>query len=281
MYPRENRLEKPAKVAAQHPEPGLKRDWVLYAGALIVLAFVVAALFLFYSALQGIAPPIPTGLPPLVPAPSAGTPSPSQPAPGLPPFPFAIPGIGPSAPSTPTFDQNRAYKGDLSAKVTILEFCNFANSDCSKAEGAVVNVLQTYGNKVRFQWRHSFPNGLNSARLAGQAFECAVDEVNPTDGQSRGWPYHDVLLSGDNYQHLTLDDLERYGLYVRVNTVPQNKFNSCLESGAKSSLVDRDNAVAAGLNIYTGPIFFVNNQRIDGVTDQAVLKAAVDKELQK
>ena len=64
-------------------------------------------------------------------------------------------------------------KGPANAKVNIVEFSDFQCPFCQRANPTVEQVLKTYGDKIKFVYRHyPLPNHPN-ARPAAEASACA------------------------------------------------------------------------------------------------------------
>ena len=75
-----------------------------------------------------------------------------------------------------------------SAPIEIVEFSDFQCPFCLSAIPTVNQVLETYGDKIRFVYRHyPLPNHPN-ARPAAEASACAAE-------QDKFWQYHDRLFA--------------------------------------------------------------------------------------
>ena len=77
-------------------------------------------------------------------------------------------------------------RGSAMAPVTILEFSDFQCPYCVRSRPTVAKIRETYGDKVRWAFRH-FPLSFHDkAEKAGEAAACAGD-------QGRFWEMHDRL----------------------------------------------------------------------------------------
>ena len=127
-------------------------------------------------------------------------------------------------------------KGEAKAPITIVEFSDFECPFCSKAEEAVKNVLAEYKGKVRLVYR-DFPLPFHSkAQKASEAALCAGE-------QGKYWEMHEKLFANQQALELTAAQATRQGGRRR-----RGKFDQCLDSGAKASVVEASKKVgeAAG-----------------------------------
>ena len=78
---------------------------------------------------------------------------------------------------------DRPTKGPATAPVEIIEFSDFQCPFCERAFPTVTKVLNDYGDKIHFVYRHFPLNGHPQARPAAEAAACAAE-------QGKFWPYH-------------------------------------------------------------------------------------------
>jgi protein-disulfide isomerase len=92
--------------------------------------------------------------------------------------------------------------GPEHAPVTVVEFGDFECPNCKQAAPAVKLLLDRFGGRVRFVYRH-FPlvDVHPHALLAAQAAEAA-------GAQGKFWPMHDLLF--ENQSHLKPQHLHNY-----------------------------------------------------------------------
>jgi len=159
------------------------------------------------------------------------------------------------------------FLGPANAKVTIVEFSDYACSFCSMAEGTLKQILQNYPTQVRIVYR-DFPIH-QQAWKAAEASQCAND-------QGKFWQYHDLLYQKQNY--LTVNDLKQYAVTLGLNSV---QFDSCLDSGKYSSEVQKDYSDGQAAGVTATPTFFVNGEMIVGAQAYSVFQAAIEKVLSK
>lgn len=174
-------------------------------------------------------------------------------------------------------------RGGSDAKVTIYEFSDFQCPYCKKAQPTVQQVQQKYGNKIRFVYKH-FPLDFHvNAQKSAEAYECAVD-------QNKGWELHDKMfeLGQADGTGLAIADLKQYARQLGMNGAT---FDSCLDSGSKASIVQRDMQQLIAI-AQTGkfpdfaqgigtPTFFINGKPLVGAQPLAAFEQVIDAELAK
>jgi len=163
---------------------------------------------------------------------------------------------------------NGPAKGSASAPIEMIEFSDFQCPFCLRADPTVQQVLGTYGDRIRFVYRHyPLPNHPN-ARPAAEAAACAGE-------QGKFWPYHDHLFA--NPTKLSDGDLKQGAAELGLNTA---QFNACVDTHKLKAQVDADikDGEAAGVN--GTPAFFVNGRMISGAQPYDVFKKMIDEELE-
>src|SRR5262245_58392785 len=147
---------------------------------------------------------------------------------------------------------NAPSKGSTNAPILMIEFSDFQCPFCLRAHATVDQVLKTYGDKIRFVYRHyPLPNHPN-ARPAAEASACAAE-------QDKFWPYHDRLFAQPS--KLSDADLKQSAADLGLD---MPKFTACVESHKFKAQVDADvkDGDAAGVN--GTPAFFINGRMLSG-----------------
>ncbi|HEY2735661.1 MAG TPA: thioredoxin domain-containing protein [Polyangiales bacterium] len=191
----------------------------------------------------------------------------------------------PNAPAQPAAaepDENKIYqipaaakspvKGNPSAKVTVVTFSDFQCPFCSRVEPTLKQVMDTYGNKIKFVWRNYPLPFHQNAMPAAQA----AQEVFNQGGSDKFWQYHDLLFA--NQQALTRPDLEKYAEQIGGINMP--KFKAALDAEKNKATVqaDIDAVDKSGARIGT-PSFFINGKLLQGAQPFDAFKGAIDKAL--
>jgi protein-disulfide isomerase len=161
----------------------------------------------------------------------------------------------------------RPTRGPADAPIEMIEFSDFQCPFCLRANPIVDRVLQVYGNRIRFTYRH-YPLGNHpNARPAAEAAQCANE-------QGKFWEYHDRLFA--TASHLTDADLKADAAALGLDTA---KFNACVDSHKYKADVDADIQAGDEAGVDGTPAFFINGRMISGAQPFEVFKRIIDEEL--
>jgi protein-disulfide isomerase len=158
--------------------------------------------------------------------------------------------------------------GEPHAPITVVEYADFECPTCKQAAPAVKLLLERFGGRVRFAYRHFPLEGMHPHALqAAEAAECAA-------AQGHFWPMHDLLF--ENQLHLSLKHLysyaERLGLDLASfkagmdDEVYRQRIREHIESGQES-------------HVRSTPGFFVNGTIVDVSFGMHALFDAVETRL--
>jgi protein-disulfide isomerase len=162
-----------------------------------------------------------------------------------------------------------ATKGNPNAPVEIIEFSDFECPFCQRAHATVAQVLSTYGDRIRFVYRHyPLPNHPN-AKPAAEAAECANE-------QGKFWPYHDRLF--ENTRKLSDADLRQHAAAVGIDP---GRFSACLDSHKYRAQVEADARAGEEAGVNGTPAFFINGRMLSGAQPFEAFKRLIDDELQR
>ena len=158
-------------------------------------------------------------------------------------------------------------KGPASAPIEMIEFSDFQCPFCLRANPTVTQVLNTYGDRIHFIYRHfPLPNHPN-ARPAAEAASCAAE-------QGKFWPYHDRLFA--NPGKLSDADLKQDAADLGLDGA---KFNACVDSHKFKSQVDADVQAGSEAGVNGTPAFFINGRAVSGAQPYDLFKRIIDEEL--
>lgn len=154
-------------------------------------------------------------------------------------------------PHYPEVNSPRPILGKADAAISIEEFSDFQCPSCQAAQGTVKDVVQTFGDRIVFRFRH-FPllQVHTQAFRAALASECAND-------QGKFWEYHDKLF--EVQPAFSRSELVSY---ARDLGLDEASFSACLDSRAKSGVVRDDMRDGEQRNVRGTPTFFVNGEAI-------------------
>jgi protein-disulfide isomerase len=175
-------------------------------------------------------------------------------------------------PLTPPTSLRGESIGPENAKVTVIEFGCFECKYTKQAENSVKQVLQQYGEQIRFIFK-PFPIPThNNSRITEQAALCAAK-------QGKFWEYKDALFADQDA--LQAGDRSVLMQVAAQSGVNESALAACLDSNETASDVEGfyQEGIASGL--YGTPTFFINNQSLVGPQSFEAFKAIIDEELRK
>jgi Na+/H+ antiporter NhaA len=156
-------------------------------------------------------------------------------------------------------------RGAPDARVTLVEYGDFECSYCGLAEPVVRQLLASFGEDLRYVWRHLPLSDVHTgAQLAAEAAEAA-------GVQDRFWELYDALLADE--QPLTPSEL---GRHVEALGLDMERFWDELRRHEHASRIARDVASADASGVSGTPTFFINGRRHHGAYDVDTLTAAVE-----
>ena len=130
-------------------------------------------------------------------------------------------------------------------------------------------MRETYGDKVRWVFRH-FPLDFHAqAEKAGEAAACAGE-------QGKFWEMHDLLWA--NTAKLQVADLKAHAATLGLDAA---SFGQCLDSGRHAGLVEADLQAGQGYGVSGTPAFFVNGRPLVGAQPFDAFAQVIDDELQR
>lgn len=171
--------------------------------------------------------------------------------------------------------------GDLSSKVTMVEYGDYECPVCESYFSTVQQVEQQYASKVKFQFRNLplsqiHPNAFAGARAAEAA-----------DMQGKFWQMHDLLYNPQNWQEWsTSSNPDPYfWVYAQQLGLKVNKFKTDFASAAANNRIQADlTAFGKTGQQEATPTFFINgkyvpNSELIDAQQQAPSPAAFGKVL--
>ena len=178
----------------------------------------------------------------------------------------------PEAPSKPIYvdiPENAPSKGPKDAKVTIVAFSDFECPFCARVNPTIDQILKTYGNDVRFVFRHLPLSFHRNAKSAAEAAMAAHE-------QGKFWEMHDKLFA--NQRQLSRENYEKWAEEIGLD---MKKFRAALDSGKYSDYVDRDTTDANRVGARGTPAFFINGRLVSGAQPFENFKRVIDEELKR
>jgi len=161
---------------------------------------------------------------------------------------------------------NNPARGGADAMVTIVAFSDYECPYCKRAEQTVEQVMNKYGDKVRYYHR-DFPLPFHaSARPAALASRCAND-------QGKYWDYHTMLFNSAELNE------DRFKAIADELGLDREKFDECLASAKYADAIDADIAAGADVGVSGTPAFFINGRMLSGAQPLERFSAVIDAAL--
>ena len=155
-------------------------------------------------------------------------------------------------------------RGGEDALVTLVEYGDYECPYCGQAEVAIRELLSSFGDDLRYVWRHLPLNDVHQhADLAAEAAEAA-------GAQGAFWEMHDLLL--DHQEALDARDLDRYAEQLGLDT---DRFWNDIREHRHAAHIADDVASADASGVTGTPAFFINGKRHEGAYDVDTLASAV------
>jgi len=161
-------------------------------------------------------------------------------------------------------------RGSEEARVTLVEYGDFECPYCGQAEPVIRELLSSFGDDLRYVWRHLPLNDVHpNAQLAAEAAEAAA-------AQGKFWELYDVLLS-----HRDAHTPQQIGRYAHDLELDVDRFWEELRRHEHAPRVAEDVTSADASGVSGTPSFFINGRRHQGAYDIDTLTAAVSAARQR
>ncbi|MFL5820955.1 MAG: Na+/H+ antiporter NhaA [Solirubrobacteraceae bacterium] len=155
-------------------------------------------------------------------------------------------------------------RGSHDAPVTVLEYGDYQCPYCGRAEVVIRELLASFGDDLRYVWRHLPLNDVHPhTQMAAEGAEAAA-------AQDAFWPMHDKLL--DHQDELMASDLRRYAQELGLDV---ERFWEELRRREHAPRVAEDVSTADASGVAGTPTFFINGRRHQGAYDIDTLTQSV------
>jgi Na+:H+ antiporter, NhaA family len=165
----------------------------------------------------------------------------------------------------PPVDPERDHvRGPVDAPLTLVEYGDFECPYCGRATGAVEELRERFGDRLRYVFRHvPLVDVHGHAELAAEAAEAA-------GAQGRFWKMHDRLFA-----HQDALDVRALLEHAAAIGLDVQRFSKDLGSGRFGARVRDDVASAQASGVGSTPTFFVGGRRHTGPYDAESLARAL------
>lgn len=163
--------------------------------------------------------------------------------------------------------KNEYVQGDKNASVVMIEYSDFHCPYCTRAHETFQKVMDEYGDKVAWVYRHFPLDSLHPfARKAAEGSECAGE-------QDKFWEFADATFADASLSKQGEDGIRQTASSIGLN---MNKFNSCLDSGKYADKVNTDYQEGLTNGVTGTPATFINGQLIKGAVPFESFKQIID-----
>lgn len=143
------------------------------------------------------------------------------------------------------------YVGNKNAPVTLMEFGEYENEDCAKANEVVKRLLEEFDGKIRFQFRHFPLTKIHQRSMKAGEASVAASQAG------KFWEMHNILF--DNRRQLGTTSLK---LYSKEAGVVNKHFLDELLNSTYGWEVMNDLNEGIDKGISEIPAFFINGERV-------------------
>ncbi|MEN9920139.1 MAG: hypothetical protein RL538_32 [Candidatus Parcubacteria bacterium] len=147
-------------------------------------------------------------------------------------------------------------KGNPEAAVTLVEYSDFQCPACASFQPVLEEVMNQYGDKIRFEYKH-YPLPIHPyAQQAAIAAEAAGQ-------QGKFFEYHDMLFKNQQAWTNAVAPASLFVQYAQdlgldVETFKRHQRASLLRDAVKADLTE-----ARELELTSTPTFFLNGQKME------------------
>lgn len=149
-------------------------------------------------------------------------------------------------------------KGDLKARVRIVEFIDFQCPAC--ADGAIklkkIHIL--HPKDVRIEMKYFPLMAIHRHTMTASTYaECA-------GRQGKFWPMHDLLVERQTQWRDLISAEGMFTQFAREAGVEEAALRRCLASGDVEETVIRDRDLGRSLGVQSTPTYFINDKMVVG-----------------
>jgi len=164
-------------------------------------------------------------------------------------------------------------KGNPDAKLVLTEYSDFQCPACAMYVPFVSQVVDEYGDKIAFVYRH-FP--LSSIHPHAEAAARAAEAAGE---QNAFWPMHDILFDEQSQWSASSRPKKFFLEYAERLNLDLVQFESDYNSSKIKDKVETDRQSGLRARIDSTPTFFINGNKIQNPRNGDELKALLDAAL--
>ncbi len=170
---------------------------------------------------------------------------------------------------TPISDEDYV-KGSLNAPVEIIEYTDLECPFCLRHHGTVTQILNEYGDDVKYTLRH-FPLSFHqNAQKAAEATECA-------GLQGKFFEMVEAVFEANESGSMSVDTWKKEAVNLGLNV---SDFNDCLDNGEMAAEIRNDMQAGASSGVEGTPATFINGQMVSGALPYETFQSILDSLLE-
>lgn len=156
-----------------------------------------------------------------------------------------------------TSQTSQHVKGNVAAKVTLLEYGDFQCPACKAFFPIVEQVVEKYKDDIKFQFKH-FP----LVQIHLHAFE-GSRAAEAAGIQGKFFEMYSMLYQNQDGWSTLSDPLPTFVGYAKQMGLDTAKFQTDYASGAVSDIINADFQEATKLGANSTPTFVLNGKKLD------------------
>ena len=162
------------------------------------------------------------------------------------------------------------YVGSKNAPVTLVEFGEYENEDCAKANEVVKKLLDEFDGKIRFQFRHFPLTKIHQRSMKAGEASVAASQAG------KFWEMHNILF--DNRRQLGTASLK---LYSKEAGISNKNFLDELINSTYGWEVMNDLNEGIDRGVSEIPAFFINGEKLTSKPTYENLSKNIQSALRK
>ncbi|MDO8430118.1 MAG: thioredoxin domain-containing protein [bacterium] len=146
-------------------------------------------------------------------------------------------------------------KGNKESLVVLAEYSDFQCPACATYYPVVEKIIEEFGDKIQFVYRHFPLPQHQQAKLAAYAAEAA-------GRQGKFWEMHDLIFGGQKDWAGNKDSQEIFENYAKALKLDLEKFKQDLDSEEIKEKVNNDYKSGLNSGVNSTPTFFLNGKQL-------------------
>lgn len=159
-------------------------------------------------------------------------------------------------PKVPQVAEERPIRGVRRAPITIVEYSDFECPYCRAVSPTLLEVLSTYGDKVRLVYKHNPLSFHANAEPAARYFEAIA-----LQSEEQAWRFHDLVFQQQRNLSRGVETLKEIASGLELN---QARLEQDLQSDVVTQRLVADRAEAEQFGFDGTPAFVINGMSLIG-----------------